>query len=280
LCVATGAGQAAMEVEAGDSGGPPGDSYTITLRGDTALGLGSGGIGLLVDGDGTVDLTTNTTNDIFKGAAEDIETDRTGDPATDPSEGSPVITVTTSHDDFKTEAADTDFNGVAGTQPTSETIHGSSTDVTAAPKFVDAAKGAFAEAARSPTIDRGAADPGPDTDLAGNPRTLGPVPDIGAYEYLDLPTVGHIKVTKRGRHAISGTLTANGERLSAELKISVISHGRVVTHVDVKGRFTGATTKTFRVHGLHPGTRYKLKASVTSKAGTTSTALEKIKTQN
>jgi hypothetical protein len=280
LCVATGADQAAMVEEAGDTGGPPGDSYPITLRGDTALGLGSGGIGLLVEGDGSVVLTTNATNDIFKGAAEDIETDRTGDPATYPSEGSPVIAVTTSHDDFKTEAADTDFSGVTGTQPTSETIHGSPTDITAVPKFVDVAKRDFAEAAGSPTIDKGAADPGSDTDLAGNPRTVGAAPDIGAYEYLDLPAVGHIKVTSRGKHAISGTVSANGERLSAKLKISVISHGHVVTPVDVKGRFTGATTKTFHVHGLRPDTKYTLKAIVTSQAGTTTSAPRKVKTRN
>lgn len=52
-----------------------------------------------------------------------------------------------------------------------------------APLFVDAAGGDYREALGSPTIDAGASDPSIGTlDLAGNPRTLGAAPDIGAYE--------------------------------------------------------------------------------------------------
>jgi hypothetical protein len=54
---------------------------------------------------------------------------------------------------------------------------------TAPPLFVDAANGDYREAAGSPTIDAGVADPligG--LDLGGGPRTVGPRPDIGAYE--------------------------------------------------------------------------------------------------
>jgi hypothetical protein len=59
---------------------------------------------------------------------------------------------------------------------------------TAPPLFVDAANGDYREAAGSPTIDAGAADPligG--LDLGGGPRTLGPAPDIGAYETTNPP---------------------------------------------------------------------------------------------
>jgi hypothetical protein len=53
---------------------------------------------------------------------------------------------------------------------------------TAAPLFVDAAKGDYREAAGSPTIDAGVADQLGPLDLAGGARVQGPAPDIGAYE--------------------------------------------------------------------------------------------------
>ena len=53
---------------------------------------------------------------------------------------------------------------------------------TAQPLFVDAAKGDYREAAGSPTIDAGIVDQLGALDFAGNPRVLGPAPDIGAYE--------------------------------------------------------------------------------------------------
>jgi hypothetical protein len=58
---------------------------------------------------------------------------------------------------------------------------------TAQPLFVDAAKGDYREAAGSPTIDAGIVDQLGALDFAGNPRVLGPAPDIGAYETAGPP---------------------------------------------------------------------------------------------
>jgi hypothetical protein len=59
---------------------------------------------------------------------------------------------------------------------------------TAAPLFVDAASGDYREAPGSPTIDAGAADPlDGELDLAGNQRSQGPAPDIGAFEAAGPP---------------------------------------------------------------------------------------------
>jgi hypothetical protein len=55
---------------------------------------------------------------------------------------------------------------------------------TAAPIFVNAAGGDYREAAGSPTIDAGSTDRIGALDLAGNPRTLGSAPDIGAFEFV------------------------------------------------------------------------------------------------
>jgi hypothetical protein len=58
----------------------------------------------------------------------------------------------------------------------------------APPLFVNAAAGDYREAAGSPTIDAGIADPlAGALDLAGNARTQGGAIDIGAYEFVPPP---------------------------------------------------------------------------------------------
>jgi hypothetical protein len=57
----------------------------------------------------------------------------------------------------------------------------------APPVFVDAAAADYREAAGSPTIDAGSTEGIGALDLAGNPRSLGAAPDIGAFEFVPLP---------------------------------------------------------------------------------------------
>ena len=58
---------------------------------------------------------------------------------------------------------------------------------TAPPLFVDGAAGDYREAPGSPTIDAGSPTGIGPLDLAGNPRALGPAPDIGAFEFVPPP---------------------------------------------------------------------------------------------
>src|SRR5262249_40941771 len=58
---------------------------------------------------------------------------------------------------------------------------------TAPPAFVDAPAGDYREAPGSPTIDAGTGAGVGALDLAGNPRVLGPAPDIGAFEFVPPP---------------------------------------------------------------------------------------------
>jgi hypothetical protein len=60
---------------------------------------------------------------------------------------------------------------------------------TASPLFVDAESRNYHEAAGSPTIDAGIAGELGPLDLDGNPRILGPAPDMGAYETSSPVTV-------------------------------------------------------------------------------------------
>jgi hypothetical protein len=64
---------------------------------------------------------------------------------------------------------------------------GGTANQAAAPLFVAAASGDYRPAPGSPTIDAGAPGDLGALDLAGNPRLLGPAPDIGAYEFVPPP---------------------------------------------------------------------------------------------
>ena len=97
-----------------------------------------------------------------------------------------------------TVSIDLDHSNYAGVKSeggASVTAAGSGTNQTAAPLFVNAAAGDFAELESSPTIDAGVNDAANGTlDLAGKARTLRATTicpgatDIGAYEYVTLGT--------------------------------------------------------------------------------------------
>jgi hypothetical protein len=96
--------------------------------------------------------------------------------------------------------------------------------------FVNAGSGDYREAAGSPTIDAGAADPlnGP-LDLAGGARTLGPAPDIGAYETsapAPSPPVGEIQSLSLAPKAFRPA-GAGGAVISAKKSVPV---GATVTY--------------------------------------------------
>jgi hypothetical protein len=69
----------------------------------------------------------------------------------------------------------------------SATISGPANQTTQ-PVFLDAGAGDYREAPGSPTVDAGSSEGVGALDLAGNPRLLGPAPDIGAFEFVPPPT--------------------------------------------------------------------------------------------
>jgi hypothetical protein len=75
------------------------------------------------------------------------------------------------------------FDNVADCIGCSSSPPGSAHNQTAAPLLVNLGAGDFHQALGSPTVDAGVDDPANGTaDLDGNPRTLGPATDIGAFE--------------------------------------------------------------------------------------------------
>ncbi|HVW46422.1 MAG TPA: hypothetical protein VHA76_05170 [Solirubrobacterales bacterium] len=206
-----------------------GTGNTVTLRNDTAIAAGPESVGIFAELESsTADLTVSATNVIVHGGTDDIGAVGGG--------GSSKMTVALAHSDYATVAAP--LPGVTITAP------GTNGNVTAAPAFVEAGSGNFAEAPGSPTIDAGlteAAD-GP-VALAGESRALPavcggtPVTDIGAYEFV--PTGCPPATTTSPTAAVQTTLAPsnrivlrkvkrNAKKGTATLAVSVPGAGTLV----------------------------------------------------
>ncbi len=145
-----------------------------TLRNDTVIASGAGGIAIDLNAAGGTPLQINMTNTIANGAATDIA-------ASTVNPGSEVI-VDADHSNYLT---------VNNDAPATVTITapGTGTDQTTAPAFADAITGNFHELAGSATIGAGADSAlNGTTDLDGNPREIENTTDIGAYEFVPKPT--------------------------------------------------------------------------------------------
>jgi hypothetical protein len=158
-------------------------------------------------------MTVQATNSIFQGASgghdvlvKDVL-----------STGSAVAKL--SHDDYKT----TMTSGGGLITPGPGNVH-------KPPVYVNGGAHNFVERPSSPTIDKGtnAGVSASEVDLLGNPRTLGPVPDIGAYEHLENAKVGTPAPSKRTAHTIHLAAGINPEGLPTSVRFVAIVNGHVV----------------------------------------------------
>ena len=119
---------------------------------------------------------------------------------------------------------------------------------TAAPAFVNAAAGDYREAAASPTIDAGVADQLGATDLAGNPRTLGGAPDIGAYEFVP-PVVRPAQIEslsiapKAFRTANIGGAISSKKKTGVGAKVTYSLSGKANAEFTVERKTVGRSVK-------------------------------------
>jgi hypothetical protein len=180
--------------------------------------------------------------------------------------GTTTINITTDHSDFATTAP--------GGNGTSHITSGAG-DVTAPPTFIDAATDDLHEAAGSPTIDAGFADAADGTtDLDGNPRTIGPNPDIGAYEAVEAaPTITAGTVT--GLATTSATLNsmvdANFSATTVRAFVGTTAANEVPVGAQSAGAGTSPVTVALPLSALRPGTLYHYRVSATNALGTVST---------
>jgi hypothetical protein len=178
VCVVTGASAtAAVSAIAGGGG-----STSNTLRNVTAVAAGTSGYGLYLHSEGAFDATLDATNVIAVGAPgfDDVRAE-TANPIgpPDPDPGAAIVLNNSAYDTASTNGG---VNAFVNTP-------GSGGGVTAPPVFANAAGGDYHQGPGSPTVNAGLATATllGTNDLDGDPRTLGPAPDIGADEAEDDP---------------------------------------------------------------------------------------------
>jgi hypothetical protein len=221
-------------------------NFDVSLRGVTAEATGTGSVGLVLNTTSS-HLAVTATNSIIHGTFCDIQEN-----LNNPGDGD-TEAVNLTHSDYKTVTTNTPATG--------ESLTPDATDVSASPKFVNLADLNFAEVAGSPTVNKGAADPTHDTDLAGSPRTIGSAPDMGAYELLQKPAVGRPKATRKRATTAVFAVKVNSEGAATRVHL-VAAHGhRLVTSATVSVP-PAARPKTIRLtlRGLSRRTKYAVHA--------------------
>lgn len=255
LCVATAVDGTAVEVDAASSG-------NLYITGVTALAPAQGGVALLQTAPSNTAFTVFATNDILRGTGFDLY--QYGPPTT-------AETVFLSHTDYAT-------SGSGGGGATGTIDDGGNTS--AAPAFVDPVHGNYREAANSVTINAGdatAVDAG-ETDLAGLPRSVGPKPDMGAYEFARKPSLGRLELTGRGRHALHVAIRCNPRGLATNLTITAAHQQRIVHQSLTIDATTTWRTIHMVVRGLRRHTTYRIRALAVDAVGQTRSHVRRART--
>jgi hypothetical protein len=223
---------------------------TGSLRSSTAIADGAESIGIRATMGGAIPPGTYTLDikdTIADGKAVDLE-------STEGLEGPGKIVVSSSNFNLVKEEPGTTITQGAGNQ-------------TVPPLFVDVANGDYREAAGSPTVDAGVADPllGP-LDLAGNTRILGAAPDIGAFEFVPPPVLplaaGQIQSLSLAPHKFSAA-NVGGAIVSAKKKAKA-PIATIVTY-----SLSAAATVTFGVERRLPGRKVGKRCVKPTKANRT-----------
>jgi hypothetical protein len=241
LLLAQGVNSLGME-SLGMSGSPGSTVSNVTA---IATGADSAGIQSRYSEAAAGSHTLTLTNSIAEGAS-DLRTE-------DGPEGAGRIVVSNSNfDSAKAETA----GAITGTA-----------NQTAPPLFVNAAAGDYRQAPGSPTIDAGAPGDLGALDLAGNPRVLGPAPDIGAYEFVPLPAAGALtalsvspnafRPRKAGGAIASATKKPKARRgTTARYSLTAAAMVEFTVERALKGRRVGGKCRK-----LTPGNRERRKCT-------------------
>jgi hypothetical protein len=255
LCASTAAGSVALKF-----GPSPTELNSVrVLRGVTAEASGAGSDGIYLQSEGE-NVTVDATNVIAHGAGDDFALTSGG--------GTTVINIT--HSDYLS------MTGIDA----ETTMNTSATDIHSAPKFIDPAAADYRERSGSPTINKGAADPPADTDVAGNPRTLGSAPDMGAYEFLQKPTAVHLKTSAPKKHGTHMTAKINPEGLATTATlVAILGRHHVSSHPVSAGNGRATKTLHFVLRDLRPGAKYRMHVVAKSAAGHVDSATKTVKTR-
>jgi hypothetical protein len=271
ICLQTGGG-AAVGVFAGGLVPSRGQ-----LRNVTAVSPGGLGISVHAIDSGPVEI--DAVNTIARGAITDVQ-------ATD--DGSTTATVTLARSNYATES---EPGGSTVTDP------GTNENQTAPPLFVNAATGDLHQLPASPTVDAGIADPLLGSlDFEGQPRVIGPAPDIGGDEFMpgvpaapviandftfgrvvrnvkkgiafltvNLPGPGQVGLSGKGVATVAGARSALAVGGAGPVKIKVKPKGKTKAKLNQTGKVTVKPKITYTPTGGDPNTqsiKVKLKKTV------------------
>ena len=246
--------------------GPP-CSTSSTVRNSDLYGTGSGGAGVFDGaGSGPATVTVALTNVIARGGpgGHDLVTVQSAAGA--------VSAITATHSDYVT--VDTSGGGTA-------TAAGTASNIETDPALVNPAGEDFHETVASPTIDGGVTSTtNGSLDFDGQTRTEGGLTDIGADEYIALPTA--VSGSPSAVSAVGATLNATVNP-GHDTTSYVFDYGTSSNLGDTSATGSlqpGLTAQPVAapISGLAPGTTYYWKLTATNAAGTASTAVTSFET--
>jgi hypothetical protein len=217
----------------------------------TAIAHGANGVALEARSLGAA-TKLEVTNTIARGEGADVTAEDSGGPAS----------VSLHYSDART-ARETSVGGAS--------IEDSDHPMHAEPTFVSSTN--YAEAAGSPTIDAGAADPRSGaSDLVFQPRSAGPSPDIGAYEFQGLApaaSTGTVRALSGSTAVISGTLDSeDGANTQWSFNYGLTKSYGLSTPAQSIASMLSAQSVSATLSGLTPGKLYHFQLVASNERGT------------
>lgn len=222
------------------------DTTQTTIEHVTLLAQGGQSTALRVDAASAPSMRVAVSNSIVRGGDQDVA-------ATEG--GADTLSVTLENSAYRTARV-------------GALVTNGANNILGDPVFVDAATGDFHQAPGSPTIDAGTAT-SVLTDIDGQPRSIGPQPDIGADEVgarATLATDPVTAITTTGA-TLNGIVNPNGLATTYRFDYGpTTSYGTTTAAVALGADASGHPVQTV-ISGLTPSTRYHVRVVATNSLG-------------
>jgi hypothetical protein len=214
----------AVGAVAADLGVGPGFTVSAAMENVTAVASGTDGVGVQAfAGGATSSASITATNVIAHGANVDVQADA--------AQATSAASVLLDHSNYL--STNTLDNGTI-------TTPGSGSNQTVAPVFADQANGDFRQTrASTSTLDLGTATGIGPTDLDGQPRTRGPLPDIGADELANFTSTA-VSCSPASLALGSGSTTCTATVTDTDQVAPLVPTGNVSLNSSDLGNFTPA----------------------------------------